>query len=621
MNLGGPHWRWLQAATRRLLFLQPTTSPIARLIRQTALKNWRLLMFNVFSTLLLAAAEACSFAVIYQAARILAGAPPSPWFGIETLPRGTLFMLLLASAVVFQLLGSVNRYLNGLTTGYFSARCQARITPEVHRQILRLSYTCASRFKAGELVHSATLSPMAVQIEIEQFSQITSHLLLALIYVGTLVLLSPVLLVVALALGGAVAALQSVLRPKIRQASGELERARQAIAATITEDVQILRLLHSTAGIGGSNRRLREQMVGLEVRMRQLTRLVSLLEPVSEMLPVLAAVGIVALSMQFSGDRSETLIPGLVTFVLALQRLNNRLIRMAQNCNLMAENNGRVEQLDELLCPEDKEYRRRGGRPFTGLVEDIRFEGVGLRYKARSEPTLSGIDLVIPRGGTVALVGASGAGKSSLADLLIGLLEPTEGRILVDGTDLLELDLDSWQRRLGVVSQDVLLVNDTIRANIAFGQAGDPTDAMVRAAAVSAGADEFITLLTQGYATVIGERGYRLSGGQRQRLSLARAILRDPQILILDEATSALDSHSEAHILRSLEAFRSGRTVLTIAHRLSSIVHADQIAVVEHGKIVERGRHSDLLARQGVYMRLWRRQQKGVALTTTETSP
>jgi ATP-binding cassette subfamily B protein/subfamily B ATP-binding cassette protein MsbA len=314
------------------------------------------------------------------------------------------------------------------------------------------------------------------------------------------------------------------------------------------------------------------------------------------------------------------LIPKLVTFVLALQRLNIRLMRMANSLNLMAENSGRVEQLDQLLRAEGKAFRRQGGRPFTGLREGIRFEAVGLHYPARSEAALRGIDLAIPCGGTVALVGPSGAGKSSLADLLIGLLDPSEGRILVDGTDLRTLDLDSWQRRLGVVSQDVLLVNDTIGANIAFGLAEQPPEPALRAAAAAAGAEDFIKRLPKGYATVIGERGYRLSGGQRQRLSLARAILRDPEVLILDEATSALDSHAEAQIHRALEAFRSGRTVLSIAHRLSSIVHADLIAVVEHGTIVEQGRHPELLARQGVYASLWRRQQKG-GTQATEARP
>jgi ATP-binding cassette subfamily B protein/subfamily B ATP-binding cassette protein MsbA len=209
----------------------------------------------------------------------------------------------------------------------------------------------------------------------------------------------------------------------------------------------------------------------------------------------------------------------------------------------------------------------------------------------------------------VALVGPSGAGKSSLVDLLVGLQDPSSGRVLIDDVDLRSLDLDSWQRQLGVVSQDVLLLNASIRDNIAFGSAGS-SEAAIEAASRTAGAHGFISALPQGYATVIGERGYRLSGGQRQRLSLARALLRDPQLLILDEATSALDSHSEHGIQQALAAFQGPRTVLTVAHRLSSIVQADQIVVIEQGRIVEQGRHQQLLAAGGGYARLWLRQSR-----------
>jgi ATP-binding cassette subfamily B protein/subfamily B ATP-binding cassette protein MsbA len=292
-----------------------------------------------------------------------------------------------------------------------------------------------------------------------------------------------------------------------------------------------------------------------------------------------------------------------------LQRLNLRLIKTAANFNKLAENRGRIEQLDDLLHTGDKSFRRQGGIPFTGLRQGVRFESVGLHFDSRAEPSLTTIDLWIPAGSTVALVGPSGAGKSSLVDLLVGLQDPSSGRVLIDGIDLRSLDLDSWQRQLGVVSQDVLLLNASIRDNIAFGSAGS-SEAAIEAASRTAGAHGFISALPHGYATVIGERGYRLSGGQRQRLSLARALLRDPQLLILDEATSALDSHSEHGIQQALAAFQGPRTVLTVAHRLSSIVQADQIVVIEQGRIVEQGRHQQLLAAGGAYARLWLRQSR-----------
>jgi ATP-binding cassette subfamily B protein/subfamily B ATP-binding cassette protein MsbA len=211
-------------------------------------------------------------------------------------------------------------------------------------------------------------------------------------------------------------------------------------------------------------------------------------------------------------------------------------------------------------------------------------------------------------------VGASGAGKSSIADLLVGLYDPTIGRILIDGEDLLDLNLPSWQQRLGVVSQDTFLFNTTLARNIAFGTP-DATPDQIAEAARKAQATGFIEALPNRYDTQIGERGYQLSGGQRQRISLARAILRNPDLLILDEATSALDTQSERLVQQAIEQFERQHTVLVIAHRLSTIVNADLICVMDQGRIIERGNHEDLLGRGGIYASLWHQQsQQGMAL-------
>jgi len=204
-------------------------------------------------------------------------------------------------------------------------------------------------------------------------------------------------------------------------------------------------------------------------------------------------------------------------------------------------------------------------------------------------------------------VGSSGAGKSTIADLLLRLYDPSGGSIVADGKAINDYSLSSWRQRLGVVSQDTMLFTNTVRENIRFGRA-DAADADVEAAARLANAHEFIAALPDGYDTVVGEGGHGLSGGQRQRLALARAIIRQPEILVLDEATSALDSASEELIQKALEAFSRERTVLVIAHRLSTISRADQILLVEGGRVVESGKHQELLDRDGHYARYWRLQ-------------
>jgi ATP-binding cassette subfamily B protein len=245
----------------------------------------------------------------------------------------------------------------------------------------------------------------------------------------------------------------------------------------------------------------------------------------------------------------------------------------------------------------------------------VRFDDVRFAYNIGRDHVLHGLGLDVPAGETHAIVGATGSGKSTVVKLLLRLYEPTSGQITLDGQPLSALTFTSLRGAMGFVAQDVFLFHGTVRENLTYGRP-DATDAEVRRAAELAEAATFIEAMPQGYDTLVGERGQKLSGGQRQRLTIARAILRDPAVLVLDEATSAVDNETEAAIQRSMAKVSAGRTTIVIAHRLSTVRHAHRIHVMEAGRIIESGTHDDLVAEGGLYAALWRVQtgEAGAAL-------
>ncbi len=509
--------------------------------------------------------------------------------------------------VVLIVLKGLFGYLQAYFMAYVEQAVMRDIRNDLYRHINRLSLPFFNRTRTGQLISHITNDVNLVNNGVSAtFVTLIKNPLLIFANLGLAFYLSWQLTLAALVILPVSSVIIGGIGLRLRKASTRSQEKMADVTSILQESIAGMRIVKAFAMEQFEIRRFMRETEAYFRTLLRITRVRNLASPITESLGALVGVGILWVGGKQVIAGSILGPEEFIAFLVLIFSLMQPLKELSSVTTRLNEALAAGDRIFALLDTEPDIVEKPGAVELVAFEKEIVFDKVNFAYE-KGKPVLQDISFRVDKGQILALVGPSGGGKSTLVDLIPRFYEPDSGTITIDGTDIREVTLASLRGLMGIVTQETILFNDTIRNNIAYGLA-DVDDARVEEAARVANAHRFIRTMSEGYDTMIGERGVKLSGGQRQRIAIARAVLKNPPILILDEATSALDTESELLVQEAIERLMQNRTTFVIAHRLSTILHADQILVISSGRIVERGTHEQLLGLDGTYKNLYNMQ-------------